>query len=708
MRRLTKLAGNGVVAKELLPLPVPEVTEEERDWMSRQSDAHHKSGVSDQALNLAAGSRAWLWLLVVCLNFLYSSRGKMKSRATVCGPPSLAQVASLDGLEALVFDFVCQEGTIPSQDWREFLAMRNTNFNGGEVTVARKLEWRLLEPTLPPRDSIGVVAAADLAEGGVAEYLNNPDWLLKPRSEWPVRPGQARVQVVQDGWEEVAAGLVESKNDFLDNTLHEAWIPYLAFGRPVDGSVIGLQAELRKDAVLPGADKAYWQAYLDNYDGVQTVKQDQLGELEGSLSEWQKAVREAYQIWGLPRKEKKTVVRSLTADTLGGGQVDGVAGLIRPRLAKVLQYLGYVLHMLNEGMVSKNGLQIGLGGLVYFAQFRRPVMSSFRFVWKHLRHISSGPKAKLPVAVQDELLLSICLLPLCCIDIRAPVSLLVTISDASESGGAVCGSTRLSEMGIKAARAPPETQRGEDEKTVASNRDSLLVVGLFDGICGLGRALEVLRVPLCAYISCEIDAKAVRVVKSRFPQVRELGDIGKVTRTKIQDFAVEFPRVSLVLIAGVAPCQGVSGLNASGLGLDDPRSALHGHIGKIKKTWAVVRLLDENVASRSNEDLGTYSEDAGFVPLIICAGGISRCRRPRFYWVDWSIQSGPGVRIPEGEMYHKVFLEAQLAPVNRWAASGWFPAGGESHRFHTFSRAIPQDKPTFKPAGISKCSAKDV
>ncbi|CAE8613851.1 unnamed protein product [Polarella glacialis] len=593
--------------------------------------------------------------------------------------------------------------------------MRNTNFNGDEVTVARKLEWRLLEPTLPPRDSIGVVAATDLAEGGVAEYLNNPDWLLKPRSEWPVRPGQACVQVVQDGWEEVAAGLwsmlqvradeflLWSSEDlramFYLFRLPKAWIPYLAFGRP---------AELRKDAVLPGADKAYWQAYLDNFDGVQTVKQDQLGELEGSLSEWQKAVREAYQIWGLPRNEKKTVVRSLTADTLGGGQVDGVAGLIRPRLAKVLQYLGYVLHMLNEGMVSKNGLQIGLGGLVYFAQFRRPVMSSFRFVWKHLRHISSGPKAKLPVAVQDELLLSICLLPLCCIDIRAPVSLLVTISDASESGGAVCCSTRLSEMGIKAARAPPETQRGEDEKTVACNRDSLLVVGLFDGICGLGRALEVLRVPLCAYISCEIDAKAVRVVKSRFPQVRELGDIGKVTRTKIQDFAVELPRVSLVLIAGGAPCQGVSGLNASGLGLNDPRSALHGHIGKINKTWAVVRLLDESVASRSNEDLGTYSEDAGFVPLIICAGGISRCRRPRFYWVDWSIQSGPGVRIPEGEMYHKVFLEAQLAPVNGWAASGWFPAGGGSHRFYTFSRAIPQDKPTFKPAGISKCSAKDV
>ena len=59
-------------------------------------------------------------------------------------------------------------------------------------------------------------------------------------------------------------------------------------------------------------------------------------------------------------------------------------------------------------------------------------------------------RRSLPDSVLDELWAALLSLPLACIDWRVPVSDLVTVSDASETGGGVGYSTSLTPSGLEA------------------------------------------------------------------------------------------------------------------------------------------------------------------------------------------------------------------------------------------------------------------
>ncbi len=185
-----------------------------------------------------------------------------------------------------------------------------------------------------------------------------------------------------------------------------------------------------------------FQVYIDNYDEMQVGHLDDAD--QGQLSEWVQALKEVAGRWGIPYAEDKRAVRQTKGATLGG-KIDGVLGVIAPSAERQVKLLGMTLHMLTLPHWSSHDLAVLGGSWVFAAQFRRPVLSLLHELWQ-------GTCGKLspslrPGRIGPELLQLMCLLPLIRIDLRARCSRLVSASDASESGGGVCISEKLSVMG---------------------------------------------------------------------------------------------------------------------------------------------------------------------------------------------------------------------------------------------------------------------
>ena len=117
-------------------------------------------------------------------------------------------------------------------------------------------------------------------------------------------------------------------------------------------------------------------------------------------------------------------------------------------------------------------------------------MGRFLGAGKPLGVVSRG-RCPIPPEVRDELIMGLCLMPLCFMDLRSDFSGTVTCSDASESGGGVCASHGLTVMGECAAGA-----RHIPSKVEAGVNGEIPAIGLFDGIWALQRALTVLDAPL--------------------------------------------------------------------------------------------------------------------------------------------------------------------------------------------------------------------
>ena len=142
------------------------------------------------------------------------------------------------------------------------------------------------------------------------------------------------------------------------------------------------EAELRKDRPMSSGSSS-WRVYLDNYDLLEKVKATEMTGLEGSCPAGILALRQEYEVWGVPRNTKKAVQRSSRCE-LQGATVDGVAGRAFPREAKLGKYFGLALELLELSSAQQKQWQVVCGGLVYFTMFRRPLLGSLNRVWSHI------------------------------------------------------------------------------------------------------------------------------------------------------------------------------------------------------------------------------------------------------------------------------------------------------------------------------------
>jgi site-specific DNA-cytosine methylase len=86
--------------------------------------------------------------------------------------------------------------------------------------------------------------------------------------------------------------------------------------------------------------------------------------------------------------------------------------------------------------------------------------------------------------------------------------------------------------------------------------------------------MELAGVNVAAYLSCEVDEPAKRVVPYSWPTRTEVGSIRNLTGQKVAEFLEGFPRILLLLVVAGFPCKGMSASNIHGSGLRDKQSVL--------------------------------------------------------------------------------------------------------------------------------------
>ena len=476
---------------------------------------------------------------------------------------------------------------------------------------------------------------------------------------------------------------------------------------------VGGECELRRDRVFSSSSFLF-RVYLDNFDALRKVDRHTAELLEGTVSEEVTKLREAYEEMGLPRHPKKSVQQSSLAE-VQGALVDGDKGIAMAKPAKVARYVKLALEMLKAGRASQRELQVVGGGFVYIAMFRRPLLSGLNQLWRMIVEMEGAPKGvrrALRKEVACEVTRFIALVPLAVMNFRYGFDPMVSASDASSSGGGVCASRGLSPYGKAAALSQVRGDLPE-----AHDFNQILSIGLFDGISGLRVALDCLGLPIAGHISVEKCPEARRVVESFFPDALFVEDIELIDQEMVTQWALRFSGVSLILVGGGPPCQGVSGLNVDRRGaLRDHRSCLFCHVPRVVELctrcfpWAMIHFMAENVASMDWEDCAVMNEAYDERPWYIDAGDVSLAHRPRLYWVSWEVlqEEGANFRLGTGEklpLKGEIQLDCALDP-SQYLEPGFKLGPGVT--CPTFTTARPSAMPLRRPAGLKGCQPHEL
>ena len=475
---------------------------------------------------------------------------------------------------------------------------------------------------------------------------------------------------------------------------------------------LGGEHELRRDRLFSHLPVLY-RVYLDNFDELRKADRRLYELIGGQVSESVQHLREAYAEAGLPTHPKKTVQQAARAE-VQGAWINGELGTMSAKPSKIAKYVKLALELAARGVASQKELQVVGGGLVYMAMFKRPLLGALNHLWRAIVSLEGLPRDRrfpVPREVTIELVRFVGLAPLAFSSFRSKFDEMVTVSDASSSGGGFCASRGLTPYGAAAASSYVRGDLPECDDTC-----QVLSIGLFDGIGALRVALDALQAPVAGHISVECNEAAHRVIEANFPGTILVKGVEQVDEEMVTSWSLQFGMVGLVLVGAGPPCQGVSGLNADRRGaLRDSRSSLFSHVTRIvglckrKFPWAQVRAFIENVASMDRQDCQVMNDSYELSPWFVDSDGISLCHRPRLYWFDWEVKEGEGVelwqgsdgRLPiQGEIRLKASVETR-AFLQRGAQMG-----GE--RLPTFTTSRPCTTPMRKPAGLKDCVAHEI
>ncbi|CAK0905731.1 unnamed protein product [Prorocentrum cordatum] len=504
---------------------------------------------------------------------------------------------------------------------------------------------------------------------------------------------------------------------------------------PPLGAGLPPEAEWRKDTVRPLAFAkqgpvlaSWWQVYIDDFDAPEIIEEAAALELLGSQAELQAAARASYERAQVAISSDKAHLRQLRVERMGAS-VDGVTGRIGAPLSKALSACALAIATLGLDLVPWRLAMTVLGRIVRVFEFRRPLLSILNAVWR-----LSEPRAKVYLTreMREELMTALLVVPLAATSLRSRLEGMASCSDASEFGGGVCVSTGLHEQAeatILAAgepgaqlgagarvlglpvdpRAPWTRSNPRIPRAIVARILRVLCIGLFDGIGGLAVALSRLPVRIVGYVSAETDAKARRVVRLRWPGAIDWGDVRTVTAQTVEDLRIAYQsEVDLVVAGAGSPCQGLTGLNAAGRGLADPKSSVFFEVPRIfgllsDAFGASFRWFVENVAGMTSSSLRGMNQALGVKPVFLCTSALVPCRRPRLYWLSWSVRPTPPLVLQEREDMFVVSCNEPPLLNFDWRDPGarWL---GEPGPYPTLVCSRPQRGYPSAPRGVKSAS----
>ena len=235
--------------------------------------------------------------------------------------------------------------------------------------------------------------------------------------------------------------------------------------------------------------------------------------------------------------------------------------------------VGLSLFFMSARFPSRIWAAVTTGRWNYFFQFRKPVSSCFSALWHLIAEWR--PVRYLPPGACVELLVAIGLAPLMETNLRSRVDLLVTSSDACESGAGIIAFAGLSTSGVVAARALPR-------ELPAGPPRGCVLVSLFGGIEAGRRAFDLLSVKPLRHLSVEIDRAATRNTQEVYPDAVLTDDIRVFDESAAEKYLGGIEAVAVIVLSG-SPCQDVSGLNATKVGISGSRSGLVAELVRVVK-----------------------------------------------------------------------------------------------------------------------------
>ena len=279
----------------------------------------------------------------------------------------------------------------------------------------------------------------------------------------------------------------------------------LALWQPLSGGGLSEALEIRKDSEWPdlGEGTPVWCLYLDDSTFLRKLELTVAESMLGKTSAEQKQMRLAYQFWGIPFNFKKAITETDQAERLGAF-LDGRVGRIGVTVKRFLENLSLGIWILGHDRISRKALQVFAGKEVHCLQFRRPLFSGYDEIWRLIAGSSDSPM--ITVKCCEEMVVSLALAPLRFTDWRAAVDPFVMASDASEKGGGFCMAKRLTSQGLRAIR--------EGVNRDESQRSGIVVFDFFAGIGGLLRSLERAGVKWEHHVTIESDKHCRRLIRT--------------------------------------------------------------------------------------------------------------------------------------------------------------------------------------------------
>ena len=479
--------------------------------------------------------------------------------------------------------------------------------------------------------------------------------------------------------------------------------------------------EMRRDRPVPTSatrtEGGWLSFYLDDFDCPEIIPREMLNQLKGTMSPEHVKQRAAYTRAGVQISKDKAHTREVRVERMGA-EVDGEGGWLGVPIKKKLECGYFVLWALQRQQCRQKVLMMILGRLTRAFEFRRPLMSILNRSWPRHKAVVGRPLSQRTIL---ELIAAVGVMPMAVSNLFTPVSGLVTCSDASEQGGGLCASAGLTSEGAETLQSL-EAQGAEREKVSFTPAGScsrnqtksgprVLVISLFDGIGAMMVALARLDCQVVGYISCEVDKACKRLTRTRWPGVLELGDVTKVDAKLVEHLvsAVGY-KVDLILIGAGSPCQDLSGLNATGQGLEGERSRLFFEVPRVvslvKDHFKVpVEYFVENVASMTADNVQRFSEVLGVKPVFLDAHHFCHCRRPRLYWPSWKIEAQGEESIKDAGLWWAWSFPCVRGPASDWLEPGctWTPKA--PGLLPTFTRPKRRSRPPCKPAGLEAATS---
>lgn len=444
---------------------------------------------------------------------------------------------------------------------------------------------------------------------------------------------------------------------------------------------------------------AFWQVYLDNFMSAERSTTRYAAE-DVSL---QAAAMRAWHGAGVLTAEDKQVLGSREATELGI-RFDGIRGLLGASSARVLKTSLASVRLLQLNGGSKREAQIILGRWIFILQFRRAGMSFLSRSWDMVA--SAWPPQRLRNTLVGEIQLLMCVAPLLQADLRADYDEQVTVSDASETGGAAAVSVGLTWSGRSFVHSVLDDRLRPLECPI-------LVISAFNGIGGAFRIYDVLGIQVLGRISIEILKEANRTTRTAWPNTWEYHDITRITEDEVKHWANMFPRVLEVHIWGGFPCIHLSRVRAFRQNLEGEGSKLFWHLLTLI-TWiqgafgefAKVKFCIENVASMDESARQEISAHLEVQPVKLDPADSLPFSRPHLAWCSEALFAMEGLTLERERDYVRAYVTEGSVLDRQWLRTGWtWPAGEDgSVKLPTFMKAIPRSQPPPHPAGLSKAS----